>query len=117
MLRSYIPKNGTAWTRELVWLLQNDCNFEDAKTIPINKRFPFLDGPTLIDFMKEELPIFMQGGIFKLMEDMPSPKLIKSHLCLLPDGLMEKSEIVTSLKNPKGTESNLILHHENQIHI
>ena len=99
------PKNGTTWTQELVWLLQNDCDFEQAKTITLDKRFPFMDSPVLMELNKEQLPPFLQGDILKTMEDMPSPRFIKSHLrfCLLPDDLIEKSKVVICLRNPKDT--------------
>ena len=97
------PKNGTTWTQELVWLLKNDCDFEQAKTVPIDKRFPYMDLPVLMDFNKKELPPILQGDILKMVEEMPSPRFIKSHLhlCLLPGDLIEKSKVVTCLRNPK----------------
>ena len=106
-------KNGTTWTQELVWLLQNDCNFEQAKTITLNERFPFMDFPVLLDFDKELLPPFLQGDILKSVEDMPSPRFMKSHLrlCLLPDDLIEKSKVVICLRNPKDTVVSYY-HHE-----
>ena len=109
-------KNGTTWTQELVWLLQNDCDFEQAKTIPIDKRFPFMDFPVLFDFNKELLPPFLQGDILKSVEDMPSPRFMKSHLhlCLLPDDLIEKSKVVMCLRNPKDTVVSYY-HHEKLI--
>ena len=99
------PKSGTTWTQELVWLLKNDCNFEQAKTVPLDRRFPFMDLPALLDFNKKELPPLLQGDLLKMVEDMPSPRFIKSHLhfCLLPEDLMEKSKVVTCLRNPKDT--------------
>ena len=99
------PKNGTTWTQELVWLLQNDCNFEQAKAIQLDRRFPFLELPAFFDFMKKELPPLLQGDILEMVEDMPSPRFIKSHLhlCLLPEDLIEKSKVVTCLRNPKDT--------------
>ena len=111
-------KNGTTWTQELVWLLQNDCNFEQAKNITLDKRFPFMDFPVLYDFNKEQLPPFLQGDILKTMEDMPSPRFIKSHLrfCLLPDDLIEKSKVVICLRNPKDTVVSYY-HHEKLIKI
>ena len=99
------PKNGTTWTQELVWLLKNDCDFEKAKTSSLDKRFPFMEFPVLLDFNKELLPPFLQGDILKMVEDMPSPRFMKSHLhlCLLPDDLIEKSKVVMCLRNPKDT--------------
>ena len=106
-------KNGTTWTQELVWLIQYDCNFEEAKTVLIAKRFPFMDLPVILDFIKHELPPPMQDDVLKKMEDMPSPRFLKSHFrfCLLPDDLMEKSKAVICLRNPKDTVVSYY-HHE-----
>ena len=106
-------KNGTTWTQELVWLIQNDCNFEEAKTVHLDKRFPFMDLPVILDFIKHELPPPMQDDVLKKMEDMPSPRFLKSHFrfCLLPDDLMEKSKAVICLRNPKDTVVSYY-HHE-----
>lgn len=37
------PKCGTTWTQELVWILNNDLNYEKALAINLNDRFPFLE--------------------------------------------------------------------------
>ena len=107
------PKNGTTWTQELVWLLQNDCNFDEATTVPLEKRSPFMDFSVYIDFLKKDLPQLLQGDFLKTIEDMPSPRLLKSHFhfCLLPDDLMEKSKAVICLRNPKDTVVSYY-HHE-----
>ena len=107
------PKNGSTWTQELVWLLQNDCNFEEAKAVKLDARFPFLDVPFLTDFLKDQFAPFMQGDFLEMLEKMPSPRLIKSHLhlCLLPDDLLEKSKVIICLRNPKDTVVSYY-HHE-----
>ena len=104
------PRTGTTWTQELVWLVHNDCNFEEAKAVPLDKRFPFLDWSVHLDFAMEDWPQFTacfseQGDYLKRVEEMPSPRFIKSHfrLCLLPDDLLEKSRAVICLRNPKDT--------------
>jgi len=106
-------KNGTTWTQELIWLLQNNCNFDQAKAVPLDERSPFLDFLMLADFLKDELPPFLQADILKSVQEMPSPRLIKSHfrLCLLPDDLLETSKVVTCLRNPKDTVVSYY-HHE-----
>ena len=113
-------KNGTTWTQELVWLLQNDCNFEEAKATHLEKRFPFLDRPILQDYFKKELPQLkttsyfnMQADYLKTVEEMPSPRLIQTHirLCLLPDDLLDQSKSVVCLRNPKDTVVSYY-HHE-----
>lgn len=37
------PKCGTTWTQEMVWLLNNGLNFERAKKLSLDERFPFLE--------------------------------------------------------------------------
>lgn len=36
---------GTTWLQEIVWLLQNDLNYEKAKSKSIDERFPYLEFP------------------------------------------------------------------------
>jgi hypothetical protein len=37
------PKTGSTWTQEMIWLLNNDLNFEKAKSLVLAKRFPYLE--------------------------------------------------------------------------
>lgn len=37
------PKCGTTWTQEMVWLINNDLDFERARSINLNERFPFME--------------------------------------------------------------------------
>lgn len=37
------PKCGTTWTQELLWLLNNDLDYEKALKINLNDRYPFLE--------------------------------------------------------------------------
>lgn len=37
------PKCGTTWTQEMVWLLNNDLNYNYARTHSLEERFPFLE--------------------------------------------------------------------------
>ena len=99
------PKTGTTWTQELAWLVQNNCNFDEARFIPLDTRFPFIDYPFMADVFKDELPGLAEGNFFQMMQDMPSPRMLKSHLhfCLLPDDLCERSEVIICLRNPKDT--------------
>ena len=110
------PKNGTTWTQELVWLLQNDCNFDEAKHTPLDNRFPFLDVPILADYRKDELPSLKECDYLATVEEMPFSRLMKSHfrLCLLPDDLLEKSKVVICLRNPKDTVVSYY-HHEKRV--
>lgn len=37
------PKCGTTWTQEIVWLLNNDLNYEIEKTSILDDRFFFIE--------------------------------------------------------------------------
>ena len=43
------PKTGTTWTQELVWCVQNDCNFDRARAIPLVQRVPHMEMPLFVD--------------------------------------------------------------------
>lgn len=38
-----VPRSGTTWTQELIWLLANRLDFEQAQQRPLTERFPFLE--------------------------------------------------------------------------
>lgn len=38
-----LPRSGTTWTQEMVWLICNGLNYEAAKKIPLMQRFPYLE--------------------------------------------------------------------------
>ena len=111
------PKSGTTWTKELVWLLQNGCNFEEAKAVPLDRRTFHLDLNVHLDHALEDWPQFIthfnfQSDYLTTVEDMPSPRVVSSHfrLVLLPDDLLEKSKAVICLRNPKDTVVSLYYH-------
>ena len=37
------PRSGTTWTQEMIWLICNDLDYETAKKITLNERFPFFE--------------------------------------------------------------------------
>ena len=98
------PKNGTTWTQELVWCIQNDCDFDKAKNVMAIDRVPFLEVPVLTDCIKDVVPFFSEDLLARA-DEMDSPRVLKSHLqfCLFPDDLLEKSKAVICLRNPKDT--------------
>lgn len=100
-------KTGTTWMRELVWLLMNECNIEEANKTLLNTRIPFIDMAVLADFsgnIKDELGMTSEEWINEI-EDRPSPKILKSHLPfdLLPPNLLADCKVITCLRNPKDT--------------
>ena len=105
------PKNGSTWTQELVWLIQNDCDFGKAKAIHLDKRVPFLDNALLTKLVKSRR---LKDGekALRFQANLPSPRILKTHLqlCLLPDNLLEKSRVVSCLRNPKDTVISYFYH-------
>ncbi|XP_012275135.1 sulfotransferase 1C4 isoform X2 [Orussus abietinus] len=111
------PRSGTTWTQEMVWLLSNDMDFETAKTIQLNTRFPFLEFSMFVhdELMKEFLEMNNGDPIKqKFCRDMakpgyeevarlPSPRFIKSHFpfSLLPGILDSGCKIVYVARNPR----------------
>lgn len=93
------PKCGTTWTQEMVWLLGNGLNFDDAKSEELYKRFPFLDFIGLWPIDRTDI---MDSVAF--VENKKSPRFIKSHLppSLLPKQLFEVNpKIIYVTRNPK----------------
>lgn len=37
------PKSGTTWCQEMIWLVCNDLDYEQASEISLAKRFPFVE--------------------------------------------------------------------------
>ena len=93
----FVFLSGTTLTQELVYLIQT-LDFERAKKVRLDERFPF------IDTLRSDLPCF--GGV-KMVEALPSPRFIKSHLhhFLLPEQLRNgRGKVLTN-----NVESTLIL--------
>lgn len=38
-----LPRSGTTWTQEMMWLICNNLNYDAAKKTGINDRFPYLE--------------------------------------------------------------------------
>ncbi|XP_045785349.1 luciferin sulfotransferase-like isoform X2 [Maniola jurtina] len=105
------PKSGTTLTQELVWLLGNNLDYEKAQSTNINERFPFLEITAMYDveslpltehqkdqLRKSQLPVTV-----KELEEMPSPRFIKSHLplSLLPPTLLDTTKVVYVARDPR----------------
>lgn len=71
---------GTTWVQELVFLIQNDCDFETAKSKTIEERSPFFEYPS--------------PGL-NVIKNMKSTRIIKTHLPieLLPDDIEKNSKV------------------------
>ena len=82
------PKSGTTWLQEIVFLIENNCDFVKAKSKIIEERSPYIE--------------FASPGI-DYINKMDTPRVIKTHLPyeFLPNNLDKKSKIVYIVRNPK----------------
>ena len=46
---SSFPKCGTTWTQEMVWNIVNNVDLEQARSVTLDKRIPFLELTSLYD--------------------------------------------------------------------
>lgn len=87
-------RSGTILTQEMTYLVQT-MDFEKAKSVQLDDRFP------IIEVKDDRFPYYR--GI-KFIQQMPSPRMIKSHLnhFLLPEQLQKgKGRIIYIARNPK----------------
>ncbi|KAL2730303.1 sulfotransferase 1C4-like isoform X2 [Vespula maculifrons] len=97
---------GTTLTLELVWLVVNDMNFEEAKKQSLHYRFPFFELDILIGDYEDSVSNPSDKNIRlnpEFIDKLPSPKFIKSHMPfeLLPNLLDSNCKIVYVARNPK----------------
>ena len=109
-------KNGTTFTQEIVWCIQNNLDFETAKSIYPLLRVPFLEFITITEFLTGKEGNFVPFDSIAPINEMPSPRVVKSHLpyCLLPPSILDECKVVTCLRNPKDTLVSFY-HHEKLI--
>ncbi|CAL1689351.1 unnamed protein product [Lasius platythorax] len=102
------PRSGTTLTQELIWLVANDLNFDEAHQRPLIKRFPFLDLGLIIedDVFANDTPDEQKISKYSVefVQNQPSPRFIKSHfsLDLLPTvANNDDCKIIYVARNPK----------------
>ncbi|KAK7790985.1 hypothetical protein R5R35_011576 [Gryllus longicercus] len=103
------PKCGTTWTQEMVWLIANNCDFEGARKVLLNERFPF------IEFGMITADTGIEGDTFATAKNMQPPRFIKSHLPkgLLPKELWtKKPKIVYVSRDPKDVALSFYHHYK-----
>ena len=59
---SSFPKCGTTWTQEMVWNIVNNVDLEQARSVTLDKRIPFLELTGLYDQRRLDS---LNDGIFK----------------------------------------------------
>ncbi|CAL4069229.1 unnamed protein product, partial [Meganyctiphanes norvegica] len=108
----------TTWTQEMVWLLQNNFNYEKAKK-DIDDRFPFIEADSVIDYrvlvndkIKEEDQA-KPGDRLKLANTIEDPRCLKTHMpfSLLPTHLLDKCKVIYVARNPKDVVVSYFHHH------
>ncbi|XP_037826772.1 sulfotransferase family cytosolic 1B member 1-like [Lucilia sericata] len=88
-------KCGTTWMQECAWLLLNNLDYEKSNEEVVMIRSPFLDFHSITPGLRNHV---------ELIEKLPSPRLIKSHLPanLLPLQIWEKKQkIIYVARNVK----------------
>ncbi|XP_037072987.1 sulfotransferase 1E1-like [Pollicipes pollicipes] len=103
-----LPKCGTTWTQELVWLLQNDCDFEGAKTMLMPDRWHFLEPAGITEKGMREMVSKgddqpMKRLLCEPIVSRPQPWFVKTHLPLhmCPPKLLDTCKVVYVARNPK----------------
>ncbi|XP_014481471.1 PREDICTED: sulfotransferase 1C4-like isoform X3 [Dinoponera quadriceps] len=99
------PRSGTTLTQELVWLVANDINFDDASREHLYERFRFLEITTVLEdegLLKMSGSDMWQNSV-KFADEQPSPRFIKSHMPfdLLPNVVNSDCKIIYVARNPR----------------
>ncbi|KAG8233858.1 hypothetical protein J437_LFUL006881 [Ladona fulva] len=111
------PRSGTTWTQEMMWLINNNFDYEKALNTNLMARFPFIDLSTITcEAFKREIikknemdqkgeeeyrGRYLPG--YNTVKDMKSPRHLKSHLplSLLSPKLLDTCKVVYVARNPK----------------
>ncbi|XP_066596196.1 sulfotransferase 1B1-like isoform X2 [Prorops nasuta] len=107
-------QQGTTWTQELVWLVANDLNFEQAKSTPLLQRFPFVELNIIreTEHLRECINEFTNGLLanekinrkswIDYLDSISSPRFLKTHLAiLLPKFIDNHCKVIYVARNPK----------------
>ncbi|KAL0842321.1 hypothetical protein ABMA28_014449 [Loxostege sticticalis] len=112
-----VPKSGTTWTQELIWLLKNDFDYNSAKAVPITQRFPLLEQSMTHNSETARSHLNVDNGTekqtqmtkilsmcgFEVLQKASSPRYIKTHLplSLLPPELLGTAKVVYVARDPR----------------
>uniref|UniRef100_A0A023F6T1 Putative sulfotransferase n=1 Tax=Triatoma infestans TaxID=30076 RepID=A0A023F6T1_TRIIF len=110
------PRSGTTWMQELLWLINNNLDYEISSKTPINERFSFFVPNTMnSDKYLEEIAELNDNDpeVMKVLENiaipvyvtgeaMKSPRHFKTHLplSLMPPNLLDTCKVVYLARNP-----------------
>ncbi|KAF2883514.1 hypothetical protein ILUMI_22687 [Ignelater luminosus] len=109
------PKTGTTWCGEMVWLMVNNLNYEEAYKQPIYKRIPQLE---LAFLFNTEVYLKDLHTSLKDIGKAKQPRCIKTHLhwSLLPKQIQngtKKPKMIITLRNSQ--DSCVSLYHHSQM--
>ncbi|CAH0604884.1 unnamed protein product [Chrysodeixis includens] len=123
------PRSGSTLTRELVWIVANDWDFDKSKTVPLVGRFMFLEFPALLhpelinkimsktkdETKRNLLKLITQPGSTRLA-NAASPRFVYTHLALslLPPTLVEAGKVVYVARDPRDVV--VSFYHMNRLH-
>ncbi|XP_050678546.1 sulfotransferase 1E1-like isoform X1 [Leptidea sinapis] len=121
------PKCGTTWLQELVWLINNNLDYDRAKTVILNKRFPFLEmeglkgaintetNEIMINYTEQDKKALIPMKFDDILT-MPttSPRFIKTHLplSLLPPTLLDNNKMVYITREPRDVVVSFYYHNK-----
>lgn len=114
------PKTGTTWLRNIIWQLKNNLDFN----APLRKTFTeYLEIPIIYEESNgdEQLEMMIKRNDGRVAEyiDLPSPRILKSHLpaFLLPRQIWTtKPRVVYICRNSKDVITSLYYMHRNNFH-
>ncbi|KAL7736756.1 hypothetical protein ACLKA6_015607 [Drosophila palustris] len=117
---STVPRSGTTWTQEMIWLLANNLDFEQAQQRPLTERFPFFEFPLFVhDIVKAELLSENKDSAanvhfienisrpgYETLDELPcnQRRFIKTHFpfsLMPPSVLKNKCKVIYVERNPK----------------
>ncbi|CAH1966046.1 unnamed protein product [Acanthoscelides obtectus] len=97
------PKTGSTWCQEMIWLIQNNLDFEGSRRVLQQVRAPLIEASVvLFEFTSLFGDDFTNSVDY--VANLPSPRAIKTHLPLelLPTQLDKvKPKIIYTMRNPK----------------
>ena len=106
----------------MVWQIVNDVNTEFSQKVPLFARSPFIEFEGLLgdqrEIFEQVLPPMAQKMMLEsieLAENMPSPRVIKTHLPLemLPPDLLDTCKVIFVCRNPKDVCVSFFHHQRN----
>ncbi|XP_039754206.1 sulfotransferase 1 family member D1-like isoform X1 [Pararge aegeria] len=101
-------RSGTTWLQELLWLLENNLDYDGAAKTPLTKRYAFIEYPTMSSEVKKGPPTAGNSSgatvdDFRNFHTLQSPRFVKTHLplSLLPPKLLDTAKVFYIARDPR----------------